>query len=93
MPRWELSRLKSRRREASCDRRAERIFLKNATTNSVPSVSPRTMLGSPANEVLYDFGLQSEQKVDYRVRAVDAWDNQSPACAAVRVMPGMTSDR
>ena len=41
----------------------------------------KTLLGSPSAPVFYDVGLQPGQTVYYRVRAVDAWGNQSPASA------------
>jgi len=41
-----------------------------------------TLLGSPTEPVFYDVGLEAGRTVYYRVRAVDAWGNQSPASAA-----------
>ncbi len=43
---------------------------------------PESLLGSPARTGFYDCGLKVGQKVYYRVRAVDAWGNLSPASAA-----------
>jgi hypothetical protein len=44
-----------------------------------------TLLGSPSERVFYDVGLESGRRAYYRVRAVDAWGNQSPASAALAV--------
>ena len=44
-----------------------------------------TLLGSPSEPVFYDVGLEAGRTVYYRVRAVDAWGNQSPASAALAV--------
>ncbi len=33
--------------------------------------------------VFYDVGLEAGRTVYYRVRAVDAWGNQSPASASI----------
>jgi len=52
-----------------------------------------SLLGSPARTVFYDCGLEAGQKVYYRVRAVDAWGNQSPASAAVAVTAARPSVR
>lgn len=38
-----------------------------------------TLLGSPSEPVFYDVDLEAGQSVYYRVRAVDAWGNQSAA--------------
>lgn len=46
---------------------------------------PETLLGSPSEPVFYDVGLEARQTVYYRVRAVDAWGNQSPASTALAV--------
>ncbi len=46
---------------------------------------PETLLGSPGKPVFYDVGLRTGQTVYYRVRAVDAWGNRSPASAAFTV--------
>ncbi|MDY0167520.1 MAG: fibronectin type III domain-containing protein [Thermoguttaceae bacterium] len=46
---------------------------------------PETLLGSPREPAFYDVGLQAGKTVYYRVRAVDAWGNQSPASAALAV--------
>ncbi len=46
---------------------------------------PETLLGSPSEPVFYDVGLETGKTVYYRVRAVDAWDNQSPASAVVAI--------
>ena len=51
------------------------------------------LLGSPAGAVFHDCGLEAGQKVYYRVRAVDAWGNQSPASAAVAVVAAAPSVR
>lgn len=40
-----------------------------------------TLLGSPTGCVFYDGGLETGQAVYYRIRAVDAWGNLSPASA------------
>lgn len=45
---------------------------------------PETLLSSPSAPVFYDVGLQPGQTVYYRVQAVDAWGNQSPASAPRR---------
>ena len=42
-----------------------------------------TLLGSPSGPVFYDVGLETGRTVYYRVRAVDAWGNQSPASASI----------
>ena len=52
-----------------------------------------SLLGSPAETVFYDCGLEAGQKVFYRVRATDAWGNQSPASAAVAVTAASPSVR
>jgi len=44
-----------------------------------------TLLGSPRTPVFYDVGLAAGKTVFYRVRAVDAWGNHSPASAASAV--------
>jgi hypothetical protein len=44
-----------------------------------------TLLGSPSGPVFYDVGLEAGRTVYYRVRAVDAWGNRSPASAALAV--------
>jgi len=44
-----------------------------------------TLLGSPSEPVFYDVGLEAGRTVYYRVRAVDAWGNRSPASAALAV--------
>jgi hypothetical protein len=44
-----------------------------------------TLLGSPRGPVFYDAGLEAGRTVYYRVRAVDAWGNRSPASAALAV--------
>jgi hypothetical protein len=44
-----------------------------------------TLLGSPSGRVFYDVRLESGRTAYYRVRAVDAWGNQSPASAALAV--------
>ena len=44
-----------------------------------------TLLGSPSGPVFYDVGLEAGQTAYYRVRAIDAWGNQSPASAAIAV--------
>lgn len=44
-----------------------------------------TLLGSPTGPVFYDVGLEAGRPVYYRVRAVDAWGNRSPASAALEV--------
>jgi hypothetical protein len=44
-----------------------------------------TLLGSPSGPVFYDVGLEAGRAVYYRVRAVDAWGNRSPASAALAV--------
>lgn len=44
---------------------------------------PETLLGSPSGTVFYDVGLEAGRTVCYRVRAVDAWGNRSPASAAL----------
>ena len=44
-----------------------------------------TLLGSPSVPVFHDVGLEAGRRVYYRVRAVDAWGNQSPASAALAV--------
>ncbi len=49
------------------------------------TAEPETLLGSPAKPVFYDVGLPAGQTVYYRVRAVDAWGNQSPASASFQV--------
>jgi hypothetical protein len=46
---------------------------------------PETLLGSPSEPVFYDVGLEPGRTVYYRVRAIDAWGNRSPASAAVAV--------
>ncbi|NLS98088.1 MAG: hypothetical protein GXX96_38655 [Planctomycetaceae bacterium] len=46
---------------------------------------PETLLSSPSEPVFYDVGLEAGQTVYYRVRAVDAWGNQSPASAVLAV--------
>ena len=46
---------------------------------------PETLLGSPNDSEFRDAGLEAGRTVYYRVRAVDAWGNQSPASAAVTV--------
>ncbi len=46
---------------------------------------PETLLGSPSEPVFYDVGLEAGQTVYYRVRAVDAWSNQSSASAVLAV--------
>ena len=46
---------------------------------------PETLLSSPSEPEYCDVGLQAGQTVYYRVRAVDAWGNQSPASAALSV--------
>lgn len=52
------------------------------------TAEPETLLGSPAKPVFYDVGLPAGQTVYYRVRAVDAWGNQSPASAPFQVTAG-----
>ena len=44
-----------------------------------------TLLGSPGGPVFYDVGLEAGSTVYYRIRAVDAWGNQSPTSAAAAV--------
>lgn len=44
-----------------------------------------TLLGSPINPVFYDCGLMPGRTYHYRVRAVDAWGNQSPPSLALSV--------
>jgi hypothetical protein len=44
-----------------------------------------TLLGSPIEPVFYDVGLDAGRTAYYRVRAVDAWGNQSPASAVLAV--------
>jgi hypothetical protein len=44
---------------------------------------PETLLGSPSEPVFYDVGLEAGRTVYYRVRAVDAWGNQSPASPSI----------
>jgi hypothetical protein len=44
-----------------------------------------TLLGSPTEPIFYDVGLEAGRTVYYRVRAVDAWGNRSPASAALTV--------
>ncbi len=46
---------------------------------------PETLLGSPSEPVFHDVGLAAGRTVYYRIRAVDAWGNRSPASAAVAV--------
>ena len=46
---------------------------------------PETLLGSPSGPVFYDVGLEAGRTVYYRVRAIDAWGNRSPASAALAV--------
>jgi len=46
---------------------------------------PETLLGSPSEPVFHDVGIKAGRTVYYRVRAVDAWGNQSPASAALAV--------
>ena len=48
---------------------------------------PETLLGSPNGPIFYDVGLEAGQTAYYRVRAVDAWNNQSPPSAVLRVPP------
>ena len=47
---------------------------------------PATLLGSPSDPVFYDVGLEAGRTVYYRIRAVDAWGNQSPASTAAAVV-------
>ncbi len=42
-----------------------------------------TLLGSPSGTVFYDILPEAGRKVYYRVRAVDAWGNLSPASAVI----------
>lgn len=49
------------------------------------AAEPETLLGSPAAPVFYDCGLAAGETVYYCVCAVDAWGNQSPACAPLAV--------
>ena len=42
-------------------------------------------LGSPRGPVFYDISLEAGRTLYYRVRAVDAWGNRSPASAALAV--------
>jgi len=44
---------------------------------------PETLLGSPSGPVFFDSGLEAGRTLYYRVRAVDAWGNRSPASAAL----------
>jgi len=44
-----------------------------------------TLVGSPSEPVFYDIGLEIGRTVYYRIRAVDAWGNQSPASVALAV--------
>ncbi len=46
---------------------------------------PETLLGSPSEPGFYDVGLEAGQTVYYRVRAVDAWGNQSSTSTVVAV--------
>jgi hypothetical protein len=55
--------------------------------NEAFEAEPETLLGSPNGPVFYDVGLEAGRTVYYRVRAVDAWGNQSPASAALAVAP------
>ena len=57
------------------------------------AAAAETLLGSPAEPVFYDCGLEAGQTVYYRVRAVDAWGNQSSGSAAVAVTAAMPSLR
>jgi hypothetical protein len=52
-----------------------------------------TLLGSPAQPVFYDCGLQSGQVAYYRTRAVDAWGNLSPPSPARKVTAAPPSVR
>ena len=47
------------------------------------AAEPETQIGSPAGPVFYDCGFEAGQTVTYRVCAVDAWGNRSPASPAV----------
>ena len=53
---------------------------------------PEALLGSPSEPVFYDVGLAAGQTAYYRVRAVDAWGNQSPASAVVAVPAAPAAD-
>jgi hypothetical protein len=44
-----------------------------------------TLLGSPSEPVFFDIGLEAGRTVYYRIRAIDAWGNRSPASAALAV--------
>ncbi len=52
---------------------------------------PETLLGSPSEPVFYDTGLAAGQTVYYRIRAIDAWGNQSPPSAILPVTVGTVS--
>jgi|APSaa5957512622_1039677.scaffolds.fasta_scaffold04514_2 PKD repeat protein len=47
------------------------------------AATPENLLGSPAKAAFLDCGLEAGKTVYYRVRAVDAWGNQSPPSAVV----------
>jgi hypothetical protein len=53
--------------------------------SEVFEAQPETLLGSPREPVFYDVGLETGRTACYRVRAVDAWGNRSPASTALAV--------
>ncbi len=59
--------------------------MNSATRVEAFEAEAETLLGSPSGPIFYDVGLEAGRTVYYRVRAVDAWGNRSPASAALAV--------